>query len=36
MNYSLILEIESPKKKKHMEFRKIENLKDDKNFQLTH
>ena len=36
MNYSLILEIESPKKKKNMEFLKIENLKDDKNFQLTH
>ena len=35
MNFSLILAIEFPKKK-IMEVLRIENLKYDKNFQLTH
>ena len=35
MNFSLILAIEFPKKK-NMEVLRIENLKHDKNFQLTH
>ena len=35
MNFSLILAMEFPKKKKIMEVPRIENLKYDRNFQLT-
>ena len=35
MNFSLLLTIEFPKKK-NMDVLRIENLKYDKNFQLTH
>ena len=35
MNFSLILVIEFPKKKEIMEVLRIENLKYDKNVQLT-
>ena len=35
MNFSLILAIESPKKKNY-EVLRIENLKYNKNFQLAH
>ena len=36
MNFSLILAIDFSKKKKFMEVLRIENLKYDKHFQLTH